>query len=66
MTIDLGAWAIPLAVTIAAFAWMAWPRSYPDQGGMFGGVGEAIALTYRLALFTIITLSAWLVWALWT
>lgn len=63
MTITIGLWGIPLAVTLAAVAWaflMPMPR---PQGGAFdfGGMLSGFA---RLAAVVFVTLVAWLVWAL--
>jgi hypothetical protein len=54
MTITLGAWAIPLAITVAACAWPVGDKN-DDYGvtALLKGVGAII-----------ISLASWLVWAL--
>lgn len=61
MTLEIGAWAIPLAITIVLYIWALWPRKEWDSG-MLGG------LPYIFTLFaaTTISLVSWLIWALVT
>lgn len=64
-TLSAGWWLLPLAITIAAFAWstVKQDRSY---AGDYGRIGQGIsnAILYGLAL--IVALAAWLIWAVLT
>ena len=58
MTFTLGWWALPTIITVALFVWSGWytdkSRDYaPDLTGLFRGV---VAI--------IVSLVAWLIWAL--
>jgi hypothetical protein len=57
MTITLYSWLIPLAVTVAAFVW-ALSQPNTDRFGIGNVVDQVLAL--------ILSLVAWLVWAVLT
>lgn len=61
VTISIGWWLLPLAATIMAFGWVHWidRRSGPSYGADIGGF-------ILVSLATIISLIAWLVWAVLT
>lgn len=61
MTITLGWWTLPLAVSLVPWAWACWPR--PRSYG-YGAIGDGLAGALRGCAAIIITLAAWLVWAL--
>jgi hypothetical protein len=63
MTIHIVAswWLIPMAVTIAAFVWALWTSSY-DRGGY----AEGLVTAFSLLVASIVSLVAWLIWALLT
>lgn len=60
MTITLGWWLLPLAITIGAFMHFhrIWVKGNQD------GIGRAIATAFAVAAALNVSLIAWLVWAL--
>jgi hypothetical protein len=60
MTITLGWWLLPLAITIGAFLHFhrIWVRGVQD------GLGQAIATVFAVFAAINVSLIAWLVWAL--
>lgn len=65
MTLTLGWWALPTLLALAAFAWAIPRRSdeYPT-GGMFSEMSYVVCGGFRLLIALVLTLTAWLVWAL--
>lgn len=62
MTITIGTWAIPLAVTVAIWAWaVLQPSRQPTSSYDFGGAADALV---RLVVALPVSLIAWLIWAL--
>lgn len=60
MTITLSAWTIPLAITIAVWAWgLWWPNE--SSGGDYN-FGQAVVAVVRLAVCVTVTLAAWLIY----
>jgi len=64
MTITLGSWILPLAVTFLAFAasYALTPAAKPS--GYFPDFGPAIIGALLMLLAVVVSLSAWLLWAL--
>jgi hypothetical protein len=60
VSVTIGSWGIPLLVTIAAFGWAAFASR--DYGG--SGYGADIGCLIYAAAAVIISLIAWLAWAL--
>lgn len=62
--IEIGWWLIPLAISILAFLWavVATPRSNPG----YYGYGSAIAGLFTYVPALIVSLIAWLIWAVLT
>lgn len=65
ITIGLGWWLLPAAVTVAAFVWRWWlhkgePRTYGGYSGIGDGIGRLLSLFAALTA----ALFAWLIWAL--
>lgn len=57
MTVHIGWWAIPALITLATLVWGLWPdRSV--------GYGTAIVGAFQLMVGIIVSLTAWLIWAL--
>ena len=63
MTITIGAWVIPLAITIAALGWTT-VSAFKRDGGTYG-VGHLLSLA-AAGVAIIVSLVAWLVWAVLT
>lgn len=63
-TIAYGWWIAPLAITVAAWGWC-WSTSRPVGSGL-GAVGASFGEGLRMASALIVTLVAWLIWALLT
>ena len=57
MTVTIGYWAIPLAITCAGFLWF----GRQGRGDDFG-----VEITFKLFLVLIVSLVAWLIWAVLT
>ncbi|WP_375462966.1 hypothetical protein [uncultured Methylobacterium sp.] len=62
MTITVGLWAFPLAMTMAMIAW-AILMPLPSSGGSFD-IGGLLSAIFRAFVVVVGTLLAWLVWAL--
>lgn len=63
ITIQSGWWIVPLLVTIVAFAWFFWADNDNVSSGRDYGAGALISL-FLFCLALIVSLAAWLVWAL--
>lgn len=67
MTITLGWWIAPLVMTVLVFAWRAY--MHKDDGPSFGGysaIGAGIGAALTLLAAVVVSLIAWLIWALLT
>lgn len=66
VSISLGWWLLPLAMTTAAFIVVRvfGPRMQPQNGGMFPDMGGALMELLCYAVAAIFSLLAWLIWAL--
>lgn len=63
MTITLGYWMIPFALTVIGIAWaLPLREDERDDGGMFGGLASLPAV-FRLGATVIVCLVMWLIWA---
>lgn len=65
MNIPIGLWLYPAVITAASFFW-AWRNEDRKPSSDYGNIGKGIgnAMIYGLAL--IVSLMAWLIWALAT
>jgi hypothetical protein len=63
ITLTLGWWVLPLAVTIGAFAWASWGSRESGSGGGYGVDPTPVLV---LGLVLIVSLVAWLIWAVLT
>lgn len=61
MTVTIGWWAIPAAITLAVIVCGLLPRAAPRG---YTSVGDSIVGALFLLLGIIISLIAWLIWAL--
>lgn len=57
MSVTIGWWAIPAAITVAVIVYGLWPSRCP---GMYGDVAGAFLFLVGLC----VCLAAWLVWSL--
>jgi hypothetical protein len=59
-TVGFGWWLLPLAITIAAFAWDWWVHKDEVQADGYSVIGQSMghAITFLMAL--VISLMAWL------
>lgn len=66
MTIQLGYWAIPLALMVAAFAWAGFKdferMRNPNSSHGYGDIVEAFASLFRFAAATVAALLAWCIY----
>jgi hypothetical protein len=62
MTITVGIWILPLIVTIIAF--LVAYYSTPESHGDYGGIGAGFVGVIYLAGAAVVSLLAWLLWAL--
>jgi len=66
LTLSLGAWIIPAAVTLGGLLWATTPRpSERDSGGLFGPAERIFGVTARLLVAIVIALAAWLIFVTW-
>lgn len=63
-TIGFGWWLIPLAITLCSYGRAFWVMSDEKGGGDYAAIGDALVAVVCLSMATIISLIAWLVWAL--
>jgi hypothetical protein len=63
MNIHIGSWAFPLLFTIAAFL-CARAKTREKSVGDYSGIGEGIGFLVYNGLALILSLVAWLAWAL--
>ena len=65
ITVTFGWWIAPTLITIGSLAWAIPMRaSERPTGGMFDGLGYAIGGGFRVGGAIILSLVAWLAWAL--
>lgn len=65
MTLKIGWWTLPLAATLIAFAWAWWNGDYQPATG-YGSIGKGFANLFLVAVALIVSLTAWLIWAVLT
>lgn len=65
MTIVFGWWLAPLLVTIAAFIWAARIQD-TSPAGDYGRIGQGIGNAVVCGVALIVSLVAWLIWAVLT
>lgn len=65
-TISFGWWMAPTLVTLLTFlaAWAFGPKMQPQRGSMFPDIGGALMELLSYAAALVVSLLAWLVWAL--
>tara|TARA_R110002020_G_scaffold53905_8_gene150473 strand:+ start:10566 stop:10766 length:201 start_codon:yes stop_codon:yes gene_type:complete len=66
MTIYLQWWMLPALVTLLTYGFTVWRISTAKTSGDYGHIGQALAFVAMLCASTIISLMAWLLWALLT
>ena len=62
MTITIGSWGIPVAITVAFYLWAFWPREGDKKNGDYD-FAFWIPAAFRLAAATILSLIIWLAWS---
>lgn len=62
--LHLGWWLLPFAVTIAAFVWRYWVHKDDQPSYGYGRIGAGLGELLTLAAALIVSLVAWLIWAL--
>lgn len=60
----VGWWLLPLAATVGAFIWQWWVHKDERRSGDYGDIGMAMGQLVTLAVAVIVSLAAWLIWAL--
>lgn len=65
MTLVISWWAIPLLITIVAFI-VANVALSPTSGGDYGAIGDALEFVFFNGVAFIVSLIAWLIYALLT
>lgn len=66
MTIVFGWWLAPLAVTVAAFTWQRWVHRNDKPAYGYGTIGAGIGGLLTFSAATVVSLTAWLAYALAT
>jgi len=61
MTITVGIWVVPLMVTIISLSMAVY--SVPEGRGDYGNIGAGLVGVIYLAGAAIVSLIAWLIWA---
>ena len=64
MTIEIGYWVIPLVITFVSFVVASMCAKEPSSHGYFPDFGAALLNIIRLAIALIVSLVAWLLWAI--
>lgn len=64
--ISIGSWAIPALVTIGVFGWLIIAGIRAPAPGGYASIGDGIVGMFFAAAATIVSLIAWLVWAVLT
>lgn len=62
LTIEISWWIVPLVATLTAFIWAWTQTSEPDSTAALNLIGPVVFLLYY-GLATIVSLIAWLAWA---
>lgn len=63
MTLTIGSWGIPAAITVLAFVAAVWRCNAEQNTGGYFPAGAMLAL-FLMPLAAIVSLIAWLAWAL--
>lgn len=63
-TIAFGWWLAPLLITLGSYGYSVWRLISNRSPGDYGHIGQALALLVMLCASTIVSLVAWLAWAL--
>jgi len=66
ITLTFGWWLLPLAVTIAAFGWHSWATKENRRTGGYEDIGMAMGQLITFSAALVVSLIAWLIWALLT
>lgn len=64
ITIPLGWWLLPAAITVAAIIWQWWVHKDDRPSGDYGQIGDAMGHLVTGMVAVIVSLLAWLAWAL--
>lgn len=63
-SITLGWWLLPVIVTLGAFGAYAWWQADQKPSGGYGRIGDALGSLIMFGGVLIVSLVAWLIWAL--
>ena len=63
-TITFGWWLLPLVITVASMAWAIPVRDDERRSGSYFPALDGLESAFRTGVATIVSLIAWLVWAL--
>ncbi|MBX9911220.1 MAG: hypothetical protein K2Z25_21260 [Beijerinckiaceae bacterium] len=66
MTLTIGTWGFPAAVTLMAFGWLAVSSALQPPPAGYASIGDGIVGMFYAAAALIVSLSAWLLWAVLT
>lgn len=65
-TITIGSWVIPALVTAVVLVWFVVVGSRPTQSRGYATIGEGMVFIVQGASALIVSLIAWLIWAVLT
>lgn len=64
MTVTIGWWIVPTIVTVWAFGWHVWVHRRERPGYAYGNVGQALGRAITMMIAAVVSLGAWMMWAL--
>lgn len=64
MSFTIGSWGFPALVTIVVFGWLIIAGIRKPSPGGYAAIGDGIVSAFFAAAAAIVSLLAWLVWAL--
>lgn len=63
ITVSSGWWLAPFMVTLASFGWAMFINRDNQPGGDYAALGGAMVTLFIYGIATIVSLIAWLIWA---
>lgn len=64
MSVTIGSWGIPALVTVIAFGWVIIAGIRAPASSGYASIGDGIVMAFYVAAAIVLSLVAWLIWAL--